>query len=773
MLEDIIRAIEETVEKIVEKVGDALRDAVRPILDTVSSVIRYIREFFEDTLSDVLEGISAIPEKLSNLVNGVVSQFKKFVDTIVDRFDEIYDRMVNTIERVITSVTSSFTTALNILWDRIKTAFENIVSKIGEIVGAVREFAFSIVESLKEKLSNIGNAIGNLAERMVNSVKEFAAKVADSLKSAYETVTEKIRTWLQQVWEKILATWENLQRRFEEIYQEVSKAINEQILMPLKENFEEAKSIAEFKGEVLARAAMGGYSSWDAFVADICDPPPIIGAVAGILASLLLAVLVVPAASSVLEPVFANLRHLANEKFRPELIPPETAINAYFRGVLGEGGLHSELGLHGFSPERITSLIEASRPLPSPGVVQEAFLRGTLSETEHDKYLLGYGYTDRDIALFKALYHIIPPPNDLIRMAVREAFSPDVASRFGQYEDFPVAFADWAEKQGLSREWAERYWAAHWDLPSPTMGFEMLHRGIIDENELKLLLRALDVMPYWREKLIQLSYVPFTRVDVRRMYQIGILDKDGVYKSYRDIGYDDEKATALTEFTIRYYTPEDKTELDEYRELTRSIYVSAYKKSVITREDAKSYLENIGYTSEDAELLLAIADAELYVKDTKEDVLPKRSNTLKITLEAYKRGLYNHEECVSILESLLYSSNEIDYYLSLSDYELELALKTEYLEWVQNLYTTRTIDKPTAVSLLGTLFVSPGEMTNLFDLWDMGREMRIRKPTEAQFRAALYAGLISIEEYEEELRGLGFAEKYVSMLSELARTKRG
>ncbi|GAH93918.1 unnamed protein product, partial [marine sediment metagenome] len=41
----------------------------------------------------------------------------------------------------------------------------------------------------------------------------------------------------------------------------------------------------------------------------------------------------------------------------------------------------------------------------------------------------------------------------------------------------------------------------HWSLPSPSQGFEMLHRGVIDEAELNMLLRALDIMPFWREKL--------------------------------------------------------------------------------------------------------------------------------------------------------------------------------------------------------------------------------------------------------------------------------
>ncbi|GAI22279.1 unnamed protein product, partial [marine sediment metagenome] len=111
-------------------------------------------------------------------------------------------------------------------------------------------------------------------------------------------------------------------------------------------------------------------------------------------------------------------------------------------------------------------------------------------------------YTD----VYRTLANPIPPVADIITMAVREAFSPAIAERFGQYEDFPPDFERYASMKGLTPEWSKRYWAAHWSLPSPQQGFEMLHRGIINEDELRMLMRALDIMPFWRDKLMQMSY---------------------------------------------------------------------------------------------------------------------------------------------------------------------------------------------------------------------------------------------------------------------------
>ena len=52
----------------------------------------------------------------------------------------------------------------------------------------------------------------------------------------------------------------------------------------------------------------------------------------------------------------------------------------------------------------------------------------------------------------------------------------------------------------------------------------MLHRGVIDTAELDMLLRAQDVMPFWRDRLTAIAYRPLTRVDVRRMYKQGVLN---------------------------------------------------------------------------------------------------------------------------------------------------------------------------------------------------------------------------------------------------------
>lgn len=250
--------------------------------------------------------------------------------------------------------------------------------------------------------------------------------------------------------------------------------------------------------------------------------------------------------------------------------------------------------------------------------------------------------------LYKTLAYPIPPVADLITMAVREAFSPEIAARFGQYEDFPQDFATFAKQKGLSEEWARRYWAAHWSLPSPQQGFEMLHRGIITQEELTVLLRALDVMPYWRDKLIKMAYRPINRIDVRRMYQLGILDRTAVTEAYKQLGYDEDNSKRMTEFVVQQV----RLTLSGFN--TTDV-VNAYKNRYITSSQAMGLLQQIGIKSDEIDYVINTAT---YQRDW-----DFRSEQIKAIRNLYKKGQYSETDTRNKLSQINVPYEEIDAFI--------------------------------------------------------------------------------------------------------------
>jgi len=247
--------------------------------------------------------------------------------------------------------------------------------------------------------------------------------------------------------------------------------------------------------------------------------------------------------------------------------------------------------------------------------------------------------------MYKELAYQIPPVADIITMAVREAFTPDIAAKFGQYEDFPKDLEEWAGKKGLSPEWSQRYWAAHWNLPSPMQGFEMLHRGVIDETELNMLLRALDVMPFWRDKLTQIAYRRLTRVDIRRMYRVGVLTEKEVFESYLHHGYSEINAERMAEFTIRQT-------LQTLSKFTSGDIVKAFTSRMIARSEAISLLGMIGISSEDSNFIVSTAEYKRTWAFTDQQISGIRN--------LYKKRVYDEDKTRDMLAKLNLPSDQIN-----------------------------------------------------------------------------------------------------------------
>ncbi|MBA7556857.1 hypothetical protein ES705_49580 [subsurface metagenome] len=119
-------------------------------------------------------------------------------------------------------------------------------------------------------------------------------------------------------------------------------------------------------------------------------------------------------------------------------------------------------------------------------------------------------------------------------------------------------------------------------------------------------------MPYWRDKLIQVAYTPLTRVDVRRMYNLKIIGEEQVLKAYKDIGYNDENARYMTDFTIAYYQQSEKN-------LTRSNIMDGYKRQYFSFNEATTMLQELGYDDVEAEFYTAKADYDNEVTKKKRD----------------------------------------------------------------------------------------------------------------------------------------------------------
>lgn len=342
-----------------------------------------------------------------------------------------------------------------------------------------------------------------------------------------------------------------------------------------------------------------------------------------------------------------------------------------------------------------------------------AWFREVLKEDELDAVLKKLGFEDVAIKALKKIHLAIPSAGDIVSFAVREAYDP---SYITEYEldkglsDILETAKDDLKHAGLPKDTFAKYWYAHWRLPSVMQGFEMLHREKINDEQLDDLMHALDIMPFWRSKLRDIAYLPFTRVDVRRMHKLGVLDEAAVKRSYMDLGYDDEKATKMTEFTIAYNAEPEKS------------------------EETQMDIE----TQQNRDL-------------TKTDVL-----------KGYRLGLLKDKEAVEILSLLGYSEEEIKFYLSREDYLQEEDRKDKYLKYYHDAFLKGIWTKTTLIEKIGTLNLPADYQEFLLEIWELEKEVKVTTPTKSELLGFFKKGTITETECREELQKMGYIEKYIN-----------
>jgi len=370
--------------------------------------------------------------------------------------------------------------------------------------------------------------------------------------------------------------------------------------------------------------------------------------------------------------------HEWRKQYRPTLPDVNALILSLYRDPARNEEVREMLRQHGYSDPNIDTLFKASKTILSPDEFKALFLRGEIDEATLTAGYKKYGFNDEEIAHLKTLFYPIPAYPDLIRMAVREAFYPDYIEEYGLMQELPGEFLEFAQKQGLSEEWAKRFWASHWELPSIMQGFEMLHRDVIKPGDLDKLFMAVDIMPWWRDKLQAISYNPLTRVDVRRVFRMGIIDREEVKRTYLDLGYNEEKAEWLTKFTEMQNSEAD-------RDLTKAEILSSYSKAIIGKQETNDMILDLGYSQDEVDILISMKEYT-----TVKEIKDREENRIK---KFYLAGAYTANQAITALGKLDLVGAEQDSIIKLWDSERLAKLKSPTKKELDTFFTNGIIEE--------------------------------------------------------------------------------
>ncbi len=436
----------------------------------------------------------------------------------------------------------------------------------------------------------------------------------------------------------------------------------------------------------------------------------------------------------------------------------------YLRGEATEADVDREAARQGVSPEALKIVKALRQPLLAWNDLLQAFYRDLIPEQRLVAEMQKLGWAAGDVRLMLQAVKPIPGLQDAIQMAVREAWRDDVAGRWGYDDDFPSEVAEHVAKLGLDPDWAKRYWRAHWQLPSVTLATEMVHRGIISTAEFEEALKVADYPAGWRARMQQVIYSPYTRVDARRMYGLGILDYEGVKKAYMDLGYDDEHAKNLADFTVLYEADDPETKTTKYRELSLSMLQSAYNKSLLDVDEFRSRVRDLRYPDDEVDLIVDLTEAKRSVDSVEDYTKTYRKDVQSIIEKAYYKGSIDAATAKTYLADVGIPDQEIEYLLNANDLARLSALRDAQIKAIGEAYQTRALTYNETVTWLGKLDLAAAEQARLLEEWDSLVMIGSRRLTEAQYRLAYTKGLIDAEGYREAMVALGYSAPDVELL---------
>ena len=571
--------------------SDLTGQLIAQLSQTLSSTV----DRFLATASQVIESIVA---SVSEALSGAVAVLAGTFDNVASALSGSFEGAVETLSGLAATTTEGITSLIDSVAAFVSQISEQVAGEISEVFDAVGRFADDISGKVAELIEVALTGTQSLAARiaeLVESIPQSLADLAESIGQAVqEGLAEPLREIPESIWTALTVLWGRLT---EDDRANLNEAIDKFILS--------GDSPPRSRDEVV-----------DFF--RLSHPK---GQIAQYVVGLLIFVTTFLGQASALGAPNTELLNQETWRRQPfRLIGIRDLIEADRRGLVPRDEVISELRAWGHDEPRAKALLNLrNNTIPEADALSWRH-RGILSDEDARANLKARGWIERDVeALVKASL-LIPPVPDLIAMAVREAFSPEIAERFGQFEDFPEPFAKAAAQQGISEEWAQRYWAAHWALPSIQMGFEMVHRGVIEIDDLNLLLRAQDIMPFWRYKLTAISFSPLTRVDIRRMHKVEVLTEAEVNRAYHDIGYSDLNAERLTAFTLRLNAPKAREDVDELAKLSRASVLGFFEDGIIDAAKTRQLLLDLGVSEQATDLFIQAKEGELERADRKAQV---------------------------------------------------------------------------------------------------------------------------------------------------------
>ena len=284
----------------------------------------------------------------------------------------------------------------------------------------------------------------------------------------------------------------------------------------------------------------------------------------------------------------------------------------------------------------------------------------------------------------------------------------------------------------------ELYTRFRW--PDKLIDHELAHLGYRDRAV--YLLKALS----WKE---------LSESHIKDLFQAGFIDKDTAMDKLKRLGYRDKDA----ELIFNSWT---STDAQEPRNLTKSEILKLYKLQQIDKNTAITYLTQLGYTNDIADMLLATVELQ--------QTTEARELTQSKLEQAYINNVIDRQEYYNKLLELGYTESAAKILIELADKKKEPKQLHLRRSTITRAYSLGIISRDKALELIKQLGYTDYQANLIIAIADASKpKIKEKDVSVANLRWAYKVGIISKEEFINELKKLHYSKKAIEL--ELAKAE--
>jgi hypothetical protein len=474
-------------------------------------------------------------------------------------------------------------------------------------------------------------------------------------------------------------------------------------------------------------------------------------------------------------PVIKVLDYLIAEACPDEIPSPSEAIGCYLKNTATEEQVKCWLACKGWRWEIIDCVIQSQRERVSPDKLINISRRLALDDDTISGLLRYYGFTsktDSDNYIFA--YDQVPTLGQVLHFLQRNVFDAEYVADFGLMDGFSERF--WPRYGaglraiGVQEQTARDEYAAHWINPSISQLAQMVFRLRPDKPEVKdtfteadflRVLAEQDVAPYFRQRLLDVSYNAISIRYLQQLAQRGLLSLEDLKSRWRDLGYRSAEADLLAQMS--WWSGNRQKAIQE-KGYTPAVVAKLWPAGQIDRPTAYRVLADQGMSPANVDTLLEVADkslaASLYEAHSKKSLTDYAS----LAIKAYSDGVISASDATDALKAAGYTDTAAALEIRTALLRVQMADIDRVTKAIHRSFMRGEVDAGQAEAALAVAGVLEPRAGALVRMWIL--ELSTPRKSLETSRIIKYAetGIISVPVAEVRLRNLGWLPGDIPLL---------